>query len=703
MKTPGYFIANRASNQAIGLAGWWPGQPNDIRYWRNCAPNAAAPSTDGILALNFYPMSGDTGWTAGKDGGFRALKFKALASTSVLATGVPSFSSSSFSICLWARWTSTGTTVGDIQALWDNGHDTGKGFVIQDRPDLSKKLSFFVGGSSSVESTGQVGDGTWHHIACTYDGTNARMYIDGRLDNTAATTAGTQQTLFYWGRTQNFSRYLTGTLEDARLYRKVLSAADIWSIYDIRTRGDLRYVPDRKIYSTPLIPLSCTTTDAPTLSESIDWVATLNRTTADAPTISEDANASKTFIRAATDSPTISESILVSFTASKTGTDAPVISESIVTQKTLFRSLSQSLTITQSHLVATPVQFVEQGLSLSQSVAVVTELSKSASNTLNFSQAADYFQFVPLETDNTLTITQTVDVLQTTGVGNVLTITQDVAVQYDPHLDQRFQTLVPAQTVTIAAIFNRSLEQTVTLAHSVAYLKIIEVSASNTLTVLQSLVGGPLRNAHNELDDLDQEVVRDVYRNKSLNQTLAVTQSVGLQMILNRSLTSTLLFKDEHPVPDGAGGIIQVPNVIVTQGGKTTEIECCPIPSRSIVYQSASRSIVMSNPEFNDTEGLVAAVSIKRTITGCTYSYVKKSANRKLKYKFVINQKKAFELRRFLLDFLGDRIQLTNFHGEIWTGYILTDPAEITSSSRGGICNGDLYQIELEFQGVKVN
>jgi len=457
-------------------------------------------------------------------------------------------------------------------------------------------------------------------------------------------------------------------------------------------------------------------TDAPTLSESTDWVAILSRTATDAPTISESATASLTFIRTTTDAPTISESVIAHSDPSRNVTDISTISSAVVANKVVNRSISQTLTITQSNLVATPIQSVEQGLSISQSVEAVKDLSKSASNTLTFSQSADYFQFKPTDADNTLTITQDVDVVQTTGVGNELTITQDVAVQYDPHLDQQFHVLVPAQTVTIAAIFNRSIEHTVALAQSVGYLKIVEISVANNLTVLQSVIGGPLRNASNVLADLDHDVDVDVQRNKSVSQSLAVTQSVGLAMILNRSLVSELEFKQEHQKADGAGGFIQVPNVIVTQGGSTPipgtpdglpgpapDIECCPIPSGSTVYQSATRAIVLPNPEYSDSEGNVAAVSIKRTITGQTYSYVKKSANRKLKYKFTINQRKAYELRRFLLDFLGDRINMTNWKGEMWTGFLLTDPAEIISTSRGGICNGDMYEVELEYQGVRVN
>lgn len=441
-------------------------------------------------------------------------------------------------------------------------------------------------------------------------------------------------------------------------------------------------------------------TDNPIISESVGRILSALRTTTENPTVSEVVTAGKFYAKTTTDSPSISEVITSLHVNNKTTTDNPIVSEVITSQKVLYKSISQSLTITQSNLAATPIQSVEQGLTISQSVGVESVLSKSTSNTLSFSQSADYFRFTPTEVSSTLTIAQNVDVVQTTGVGNILTITQNVAYQYDPHFEQGAQLLAPTQIVAVAAVFNRSISQTVSLIQSVTKLKIKSFQASNTLTILQSVLGGPLRRLSNTLVPT-QTVVQQTYRNKSLHQTLAITQSVGLQLILNRSLTSTLVFKNEHPIPDGSGGIVEVPNLIYTKGGRT--FECCPTSSLTTVFQSGSRTIVLPNPELNDAESLIAAVAIKRTITGDTYSYVKKSANRKLKYKFIINQRKAYELRRFLLDHLGDRITLNTFKGEIWSGYLLTDPAEITSNASGGVCTGDWYEINLEFQGVKVN
>ncbi len=443
-------------------------------------------------------------------------------------------------------------------------------------------------------------------------------------------------------------------------------------------------------------------TDAPTINQSIDWVAIFSRTVTDSATFSEVATGSKTFIVVTTDNPTLAETLASVKVFGRLQTDTPTLSETLTAQKILSKSISQSLTITHSNLVATPIQSVEQGLVLSQTVSAVKDLARSLSSSLTFSQSADYFQFIPTDASNTLTITQSVDAVQTTGVGNVLTITQDLVFQYDPHYDQGSQLVVPTQSVTVFAEFNRTLTQSLTLIQSAIYQKIISLSVTSTLSVSQTILGGVVRIAFNTLDDLDQTVLQQTYRNKSLSQSIAITHSVGLQMILNRSMISTLVFKEEHPIPDGAGSIIQIPNLIFTKGGSSFN-ECCPVASATTVLQSATRTIVLPNPEYNDAENLIAAVSIKRTITGMTYSYVKKSTNRKLKYKFLINQRKAYELRRFLLDFLGNRITMTNWEGEMWSGFILSDPSEITSSSRGGVCTGDLYEYNFEYQGVRVN
>ena len=85
-------------------------------------------------------------------------------------------------LSLWANWTTTGTTTATIQTLVDNNYQTAYqfspgsiGFVIQDRPDLGSVLEWSTQPNLTVNrrvySTQVVGDGGWHHIVGTNDGT----------------------------------------------------------------------------------------------------------------------------------------------------------------------------------------------------------------------------------------------------------------------------------------------------------------------------------------------------------------------------------------------------------------------------------------------------------------------------------------------------------------------------------------------------
>jgi hypothetical protein len=142
----------------------------------------------------------------------------------------------SISIVIWAKWTSTGTTVSTIQCLLDNKHTANpmQGFYIQDRPDLSKFLTFGVRPqANSAISTFQVGDGRWHHIVGTNDGTTSRLYIDGSLNGSFAESGlSTVQTNISIGRSELFGRYLNGNIGHVILYNRALTPIEILQNYD---------------------------------------------------------------------------------------------------------------------------------------------------------------------------------------------------------------------------------------------------------------------------------------------------------------------------------------------------------------------------------------------------------------------------------------------------------------------------------------
>src|SRR3989344_1357743 len=91
------------------------------------------------------------------------------------------------------------------------------------------KINTFSGATGDFGYTMPT-DGAFHHFAVTYDGTNARLYVDGALNTTIAYTAGWTtgaKTLYMLG---DASFPTNATLDDLRVYNRVLSLEEVQQI-----------------------------------------------------------------------------------------------------------------------------------------------------------------------------------------------------------------------------------------------------------------------------------------------------------------------------------------------------------------------------------------------------------------------------------------------------------------------------------------
>ena len=72
-------------------------------------------------------------------------------------------------------------------------------------------------------------DGNWHHVAATYDGSLAKLYLDGNLIGTSlAGTVSTNSSNFAIGAYNNGSDALfNGSIDQVRIYSSALSASDV--------------------------------------------------------------------------------------------------------------------------------------------------------------------------------------------------------------------------------------------------------------------------------------------------------------------------------------------------------------------------------------------------------------------------------------------------------------------------------------------
>ena len=103
-------------------------------------------------------------------------------------------------------------------------------FLLSCSQDTAVVFDVSIGGIDyGVGSPGGIDIRQWHHYAGTYDGSMLRLYVDGvQVASTACTGNIDPDTgVLCLGRDNGLSRYLAGSIDDARVYDVALSAGDV--------------------------------------------------------------------------------------------------------------------------------------------------------------------------------------------------------------------------------------------------------------------------------------------------------------------------------------------------------------------------------------------------------------------------------------------------------------------------------------------
>lgn len=128
-------------------------------------------------------------------------------------------------------WIKTSNSISTQQILVDWGQmTTGSRFTL----NLINfgKLRIEVGGNG-FNSTQSIADGTWHHVAITYDNSAAlkfKMYIDGQLEANQNTTVAVNTSAtggFQIGRRNDMVNYYQGAIDEIRVWDVVRTQTEI--------------------------------------------------------------------------------------------------------------------------------------------------------------------------------------------------------------------------------------------------------------------------------------------------------------------------------------------------------------------------------------------------------------------------------------------------------------------------------------------
>ncbi len=106
----------------------------------------------------------------------------------------------------------------------------------------SSSMTLNVGGNTAINTTKtNFSTGTWYQIAISWDGTTANVYVDGALDKSVAhgyspsTTNGGLPQIGRYLAGGSGGGYFNGSVDEFRVYARVLSAEDIAELYRLVT------------------------------------------------------------------------------------------------------------------------------------------------------------------------------------------------------------------------------------------------------------------------------------------------------------------------------------------------------------------------------------------------------------------------------------------------------------------------------------
>ncbi|KQX48844.1 LamG-like jellyroll fold domain-containing protein [Paenibacillus sp. Root444D2] len=166
-------------------------------------------------------------WTSGKIGG--SLNFNGTSSYATTPHVLDPASPSNVRGFTAAAWVKLDNSSGGVQLILQQDGTNGKIWLCR-RSDGT--LETFLGGTATI-SMGTIPLGTWTHVGLTYDGTTARLYLNGVLDTSHNVTANSEAVGgMIIGADKLLGELWNGEIDDVSIYNRKLTAQemkDIWN------------------------------------------------------------------------------------------------------------------------------------------------------------------------------------------------------------------------------------------------------------------------------------------------------------------------------------------------------------------------------------------------------------------------------------------------------------------------------------------
>jgi hypothetical protein len=211
-----------------GLTGYWP-LDGDTTNWGTNSFNDISGNNNSASSTGTIRLSTTTSPVPGKIGGGLFWNGNQLLATNHIAV----YDNSVISAAIWVKT----TNVGWRRAFGEGKNDSNEKFGFWLMPGGQLEIEREIGGTQRTDfNTNPINDGKWHHIVYTNDASRENLYLDGALASTTALYPGGLDIDGYGidignnGLTGGFVDW-SGTLDDARLYNRALSATEVQQLY----------------------------------------------------------------------------------------------------------------------------------------------------------------------------------------------------------------------------------------------------------------------------------------------------------------------------------------------------------------------------------------------------------------------------------------------------------------------------------------
>ena len=217
-----------------GLVGYWTFDGKDTNWTSQTAGTVADRSPVGTNTGTLTGMSRSSSPTIGKIG--QGLKFNGSSAYVSLGTGLDN--NGEMTISAWIR--TTNVSAGTRQIVANGSSDGTQQDYTFEINRTARKLSTIWGNNVILTGNATLSVNTWYHAVMVRSGSSGnwavKFYLNGNQDNSGTTAinpnATNENTAI--GRGGGWaSQFFSGTLDDVRIYNRVLSASEVKQLYNM--------------------------------------------------------------------------------------------------------------------------------------------------------------------------------------------------------------------------------------------------------------------------------------------------------------------------------------------------------------------------------------------------------------------------------------------------------------------------------------